>query len=512
MHRSGDGLWFQGDAPRHAMNGLFWWDLIGAMPRDPLDYTVRYYARFPAISPATYPPLFYLLEGAAFTIVAPSPYVSRALVLLFASLACGYTIAWARRWIDPMAGWAGAALALTPGLVVWSNSIMLNVPALALALGTLYHTRRWIESSARRHLACTMCFAVATVATYYQAASVLVVVGVWIVLRRREIRDRRQLGWLAAAAIVALLPAVIALVLAPVQLVRHLPPMSELSKAINWTYYWRALPELTGWGLLTAGALGLAAGLATPRWRRESTYLGIWIAALLLSMSFLPAREARYVLLAAPAFVLSAALGLVLLVDRWPTIAPALSPVVLAASLGAMGLVATRTSVPVVSGIREVAVYLTRVAPYDAVLFDGDHSGVFVFYMRSLDPHFQRRTALASKLLYATGQRSTFDVVEESYVSSTDDVIAALRLRAATRYVVFERGSVVHDVAGRRLLREALQRPEFTLVRSFAVSAWDARRIDLYRLEGTVAPITGVDLSFPSFSTHRFLQVRPVTR
>jgi hypothetical protein len=68
LNRQNDGLWFQGDAPRHAANGLFWWDLLRALPRDPVDYAVRYYARYPVIAPASYPPLFYILEGLAFAV------------------------------------------------------------------------------------------------------------------------------------------------------------------------------------------------------------------------------------------------------------------------------------------------------------------------------------------------------------------------------------------------------------------------------------------------------------
>ncbi len=494
------------------MNGLFWWDLLRAAPSDPLHFVVQYYARFPAISPATYPPLFYLVEGLAFAIFGPSPYVARALVLLFALVACGYTMEWARRWIDPMAGWAGAVLALTPALVVWSNSIMLNVPALALALATLYHTRRWIESSARRQLALMALSAVATIGIYYQAASVLVVCGGWIVLQRREIRDRRQLAWLAAAIVMAMLPAVVALILAPVQLARHLPPMSELTRVVNWTYYWRKLPELTGWRLLAMGGIGVAASLATPTWRREARFLTVWIAAVLVSISFLPARDTRYILLATPAVVLLGAVGMVSVTAHWPSRMLRLRIIAVAVALVPMSMLATRTSVPTVSGIREVAAFLKEAAPNDAVLFDGAHSGVFVFYLRALDPAFQRRVLLASKLLYARAERSTFEVVEESYVSSTDEVISALRTRAGCRYIAFETGDVTHEAAGRRLLREALRRPEFTLVRSFPVTAWDQRRIDLYRFEGDITPITGVDLNFPAFSTHQFLQVQPVTR
>src|SRR5436305_1225069 len=78
INRHSDGLWFQGDAPRHAVNGLFWWDLLNALPRDPVQFAVRYYARYPVIAPVTYPPLFYVLEGLTFAIAGPSPFASRA--------------------------------------------------------------------------------------------------------------------------------------------------------------------------------------------------------------------------------------------------------------------------------------------------------------------------------------------------------------------------------------------------------------------------------------------------
>jgi hypothetical protein len=94
LHRHSDGLWFQGDAPRHAVNGLFWWDLVHALPRDPVAYAVRYYARYPVIAPVTYPPLFYLAEGLAFAAFGSSPYVAKSLVLMFSMMAGLYTMTW----------------------------------------------------------------------------------------------------------------------------------------------------------------------------------------------------------------------------------------------------------------------------------------------------------------------------------------------------------------------------------------------------------------------------------
>ena len=92
-----DGLWYRGDAARHALNGLFWIDYLRAFTWDATGYALSYYARYPAIDPATRPPLFYLLEGVAFTLFGPSPYVAKGVVLCFALLAAVYLWAWMRR-------------------------------------------------------------------------------------------------------------------------------------------------------------------------------------------------------------------------------------------------------------------------------------------------------------------------------------------------------------------------------------------------------------------------------
>src|SRR5206468_131502 len=92
-HWRGDGLWFQGDSPRHAMNGLFVSDLIAMGPRDPVDFAVRYYARYPVIAPATYPPLFYGLEALGFAIAGVRGQVAKTIVLLFAWMSGAYTVA-----------------------------------------------------------------------------------------------------------------------------------------------------------------------------------------------------------------------------------------------------------------------------------------------------------------------------------------------------------------------------------------------------------------------------------
>jgi hypothetical protein len=511
LHRQNDGLWFQGDSPRHAMNGLFWWDLLTTLPRDPVEFAVRYYARYPAINPATYPPLFYFVEGLTFAAFGPSPQVAKFVVLLFGVMAGVYTMAWARRWIGPVAGWAGPFLAFMPGIVLWTNSVMLNIPAAALGLAVLYHFRRWSETARVTQLVLTLLFAAAVVLTYYQGGIVLCICAGWAALRWREFRLNRRALWIAAGALCAIAPVAIAITLAPVQTARHLPTLALLTRSNTWTFYWTTLPDVTGRPALVAGVAGLIAGSFTARWRTDAAYLAIWITALIVGLSLLPAKDPRYVLLAAPAFVLAAAIGLAVAVPHLAARRPEWQAAALAAGLAAGFWSAARVQVPQVSGFREIATYLQEQAPRDAVLYDGQYDGLFGFYVRASDPHFERRVALGSKLLYQDGPASTFTPVQKSNVASTQDVVNLLRTRSGCRWVAIEvtrnPGSI-----GRRLLREAVARPEFELVRSFPITGAGERRVDLYRSVIAVDPVAAVDLGFPSFTNREFLHIVPITR
>ncbi len=305
LHAQNDGLWFQGDAPRHAATGFFWWDLLTAHPSDPVRFTLSYYARYPVINPVAYPPLFFLVEAVLLGGFGASPHVVRLVVIGFAGLAGLYTLAWGRRWIAPEAGWAGSILLLTPGVVLWANVILLNVPAMALGMACLYHCRRWLETATRKELLRSAIAGLAAAITYYPQLAVFGVCLVWTVARAssRQILSIRS-TWPWAATIVCLLGglALATVTLVPFYLWKHTAPSVALLLRIEtWTYYWQALPELTGFVPLLVGLAGCAAAICTARWRAEAAFLASWIAIVMIGFSMLPVRDLRYILLVVPA-------------------------------------------------------------------------------------------------------------------------------------------------------------------------------------------------------------------
>jgi hypothetical protein len=501
LHWSNDGLWFQGDAPRHAVNGLFLWDYLAALPENPLDYAVRYYARYPVIAPLVYPPLFYLIEGAAFWLIAPSPYVAKSIVLAFAALAGLYTMAWTRRWAGSWAGWAGACIVLLPGFVRYSNAVLLNVPATAFTIAGLYHLVVWLETGQQTHRRWFGVLTAVAFLTYYPSAIALPVALVWILLSGGWRRSRWL--WLLPMTIAVL--AVVMAVALPQYWDRNAPEIGRLWRVSLWSFYWRQLLALVSPMWIAFGLIGLLLGGIGSR-RRESLWLALAISTVIVCLILLPAESDRYALMLVPMLVIAAFLG-----AGSAAVPERLRPVLPVALIATAGWSAATTRVQVVSGFEGVAAYVRQHGPDDTVLYSGFHDGVFGFYLRAGDPGFRQRMVVAQKVLARYEQDRLFVWRETPYVSTVADVVPLLERSCGCRWIAVERGSADMTVS-ESLLRQVLDGPDFERVTSFTIASRMTSRVDLYRFLHPVEPAPAIDLVFPSFNRRIFRNVEPVRR
>ncbi len=541
LHWHNDGLWFQGDAPRHAANGLFWKDYLLSLSPDPKGYALAYYARYPIINPTAYPPLFYLLEGACFGLFGASPYVGKALVLLAALAASLYTTAWLRRWVAGPAGWLGAIIPLLPGVVLWSHALMLNVPSFALGLAALYHARRWLEAPAARQAVAAAVFTLLAVLTYYPAGAVVFVMAAWaLALRRGPLtptlspggrgshtstlspggRGQGEGGRVLAATAAAgalLVPCILVGVYwAPTHVRYVFPTAEQVWTVANWTYYPSFLYQLVSPHLMILAAVGAAGGLLSRRWRRETALLLGWLAIYYALFSYLAAKESRYVLAVCVPFMGLCAIALCAAADTVGSLAPGrprLGAAVLAAGvagvLGVQTWLAGRQWVPSQYGFREAVAFLEEVAPAEPILYDGYYDGVFTFHVQAGDPDFRRRVVLGSKLLYAQALVPGWHLRE--FASTPEEVLEVLRTRGGCRWLAVEHSERSDEVAPARLLRQAILGAEFEFVRSFPIATLVAGRIDVYRLLVPVEHSEEVELPFPILGDVRY-KVRPIQR
>jgi hypothetical protein len=510
-HWHNDGLWFQGDAPRHAANGLFLLDLVRFLPSDPMDFALSYYARYPIIVPVAYPPLFSMLEAVAFGSTTASPFIAKGLVWGFTVLTAVYTMVWARRRLAPFAGWAGVCVVLMPSMLKYSNAVLLNVPSTALSIAALYHFQQWLDHNAAKDRRWFLLMAAAALVTYYPSGLILPIAMVWMMGSKRVLA-RSSAVWVAVG-ILGILVLVVDYTL-PVFSGRMSPALSRWLNPTIWTQTLRNVVRVIGWGWLPIAALGVAMGLTHAGRRSEALRLTVAFPTVIVVLVIVPAASDRYALLLAPLAMLASFLGLVICVEsagRWRREVLVGGLVALLAWAGTEAL---RTRVPEAAGFREIAEFVASKGPRESLLYSGNHDAVVGLYLRILDPGFDRRLVPTNRLLYRFEQGSQFSWRETPQVTSPADVVSMIQRQSGCRWVAVENGARRRSgVLSEQYLRQALEGPEFERVRSFPVrTAYDVTRVDLYRFLGSLEEPGPVDLQFPSFSPRVFRGIKPIER
>lgn len=519
LHLGNDGLWYQGDAPRHAANGLFWWDFLTSFPVNPFEFALSYYARYPVINPTSYPPVFYLLEGAAFSLFGASPFVAKGLVLAFALSVGLYMTAWLRRWISEEAGWGGALLLLQPIVIGWSNAIMLNVPSMAMDLAALYHTRRWLEAPASRQIYPAALFTVLAILTYFPSGIVALVILAWVVAERRwmVLKDPRTLTLAFVFALILLLLAFVAVRWAPTYVAQVFPSADRVLRLDQWTYYLKELPAVLTTPLLGFVLLSIVVGACDRRWRREVKLVIVWGTVCYVALSYMLAKDTRYALLLVPPAVVLSVVGLVSVV-HWGAARFGRSPswcflaaiaVLLAFHVSTVWM-SPLVRVPVVEGFQEVVAFFEREAPKERIFYDGFHNGVFSFYMRAKDPEFRRGVVLGNKLLYASAIYLNSRLTER--ISSPAEVVEVLRTECGCQWLAIERSEGSDQIAAAKYLRQAVAGPEFQFVKSFPILAHGTTQVDVYRFLLSAQKPDELELPFPILGEGVKFRAKPIER
>jgi len=532
LHLDNDGLWFQGDAPRHAANGVFWSDFLGRLPTSPRDFAFSYYARYPVVNPTAYPPIFYLLEAMAYRVFGVSPFVAKGLVLASVLLGSLYLVVWLRRWVAEEAGWAGSLFILQPAIIGWGNVIMLNVPSMVLGVAALYHWRRWLEAPTSGQLYAAAALAALATLTYLLVAVVPVVMLAWCVWGGRWDVFRQRRLWIVAGA--AAIPIGVWVLMTmrwdphwatglstgPSTAPSHWP---ALWQPAAWGFYVQHLP---GWfvtmPVIVLAAAGLGLGLVGRASRREVAFLSLWIVlayvwftAISLKMNGgISLDDIRYTMLLVPPIVLLAAVGvengLRLVVGaregraEWPRLMP------WAAVLALHVWLAAAVSVPRVAGFRELVRFVGEVAPSERVFYDGAYDGVFSFNALVAGTAFRRGVVLGRKLLYATQSVPSFGPVE--IAPSPGSIRESLRFRCGCRILVIERQIEprLKRSAAAANLREVVARGPARLIRSFRVEAGSVTDVDVYEWRSVESAPSTIDLPFPSLGNNGRVQLKPL--
>ena len=463
------------DESRHAMNGVFFLDLWRDMPwRAPYEYALQYFAQYPALALNWYPPFFPVVESGFFAIFGITEFSARLTIMGFALI--GVT-AW-YVWVRPIWGRAVAILSCllylsVPGVIDWTRSVMLEVPAIAMIIVSILAFDRYLSHPSLRSagraglaLCCTLLLKQTTVFILPVLLAYALLTGRWRLLWRRE----ALLAYaMVSVAIVFLTLHALKFGSVPVNSFVSLfgSNSSELLNPARWWQFWPALWNVCGLPLSLAIFGGVIFRLRA-KGALQDPLIFFWLGASYLFTTVIvgggPGNVPRYTMYALPALALLACMPLSRSITENANIRRAAFMFLIAVT-GWNFYVAWAKPHPYVTGYKQAAEFVAGQKDTGLILFAGKHDGNFIFNLRALDPEKEKAVLRADKILVSMAVHKSFGTV--SYVQSIDDVIRLID-RFGVGIIVIESRDVV-DLPEFKLLAKALDDQRFQIIQEIPI-------------------------------------------
>lgn len=481
------------DGATFALNGELIRDyLTTGLGQNPITFASAWFLRYPALTISLYPPIFPMAEALVFAVFGFSHAAAQATVTCFAALAA-FGMYRTCRTVVPMTAASGGAILLlsTPGPLLWSRQVVMEVPTLSfllLATAALLHHQR---SGFLKQLLLAVLFLLAAVYTKQTAIFAAPAFAAALVLDRGPAVLLKRSTWIAVSTGVAgLVPLTVFTLLYAHQNIDSAigagttsidghTAVSRLSVAA-FLVYARALPAIAGPLPLAASAVYLAL-VARLGWRniaekRVTMLMLCWFLMDYIVISVIGHFEHRYgIFLTVPPVVLSVLLTARLV--HYHEDGALMLP--LAVLLFAIGM----ASAPVtkIVGYDAVAQYVVTHARQDSVvLFDGKESKNFTFSVRIRTPKPKIFILRADKILVR------YNIVREWGISDrnlSESDIEGIVDRYGIEYVVSQPGFWT-DQPSMANLERLIHGERFTMVAEFPIASEEVSQrttIRIYR-------------------------------
>ncbi len=468
--RAGDFWW--SDAPRHAMDGVFYHDMARALPITHLkQWAMDYYLQYPAITVLFFPPLFALIEAVFFSLFGVSSATAQLTVSAFLlGAACG-TYLLTRRWLGRVAALSIALLFIgTPIMALWGRQVMLEIPAFAFLIWSCYFFFQYLDHLKARDLYLSVAFVVAGM---YTKQPIMFIVLAYLltlyVVFRKDLLQRADFWWSAILLAIGVTPLAIFTWLWGRYNVQQSMggDWVEYSRTSlsGWLYVARQWPSEVGWPLVALAFVYCVGALLIPRWRlpKPATFFFVaWMAAGYLFFTLIAIKSQRYTIFLIFPLVLFSVLAIVRALPN--KIAPYVAAVL---SVGIFTHMLLTDHVPYVAGYRAAAQYVCSVAPPDSVvLFSGLRDGSFIFNVKTI-PECKNLSIIRSDklLLRVMMVRSMFGVKE---LGITEEQFKEMLGQYGVRYIVIE-PDFWSDLKSMQMLVGLLHQDQFKLLTKIPV-------------------------------------------
>ena len=507
--RSGGFWWF--DSASHAFNGVFLYDFFRNRGFwHPIEWALRYFDQYPAITLGFYPPGFAILLVPFYWAFGPNQAAAQAL-MASASFALGVgTLRLARQcgWDFATALAAGVVLVTFPEMLLWERQIQPEVAAYALTIWGCCLLLDWLDRGGDKTLYGAIVLLVGALYVKQTIIFIFPVLALLLIVRGGvHIFWRRELLWAAGISLILILPLTAMTIAFGSMNVEQAKAVPRPTGAL---YYLWVLPYQTGWPALLSsliGAVMLARRCLGPAGTRILIFG--WIAVGLFFFSLIALKSPRFS---------TAVLPPIALLATWPFMRitsqgiGSLYIVGAACVLGFINLYNTPT--PVVFGFGEAAATVAHVAPPNSsVLLLVHRSANFVFDLANYQKRPDLRVVRAERLLTYYRINREFGVHEYNFDWPT---ILELLDQNNVSTLVIQRGFWNDIPTIDRLLRGITKEP-FEQIASIPLTIKSRNEppgtLDIYVRHGyTSWPRPDITVDVPIIGLHVTIPVRTLDR
>ncbi len=461
------------DADRILMDGVFIHDFLRDLPLTGIyDYTINYYAQYPALSIGYRPPFFPFVEAIFNLAFGLNVWSSRLAILAFALVGFSSWFFLVRRIFNTTTALASSLLLMSlPFVARWGWYTMGELPLLSMTMLTCYLFYRYVETDNTRFLfACAVSF-VLSVWTK-QTAFYLAFFFILYLVYDKSLLDRlrRRKTWGAVFLIfVALVPlAFITLWLGDQNLEQSIG-LASPSGYSPWEQRWKSIPEhfsniyhhQTTLPFLILSISGML--LSIIKRDRKTVFFWLFIISTFLFFSYIVHKNERYSIFWLPAFSLFAAYPFYLL--RNNNLARYFSGLVILGIFSYQVVTIYKNEPGYATGYREAAQFILDNSRSPTVFIDAYNNGYFTYFMRALDDERSMYVLRADKLLASSSISAKHRI--EIHAQNKRDILKIID-DYGIEFIVIEREDI-SGVAIYKELRSLLNDGPFSVVKRIPV-------------------------------------------
>jgi hypothetical protein len=430
------------------------------------DYTIAYYARYPALSILIdYPPFFPIVESLFFSVFGISQFTARLTVLFFAVLA---TIVWYKLikliYDEKIAFYSTALFITTPLIVLWSREVMLEMPTVALIILSVYFFYNFCELNKKKHIYYCALATAFSILTKQTAVFILPLFLSYILITKKHRYFLKKEVIISCFLLTFLLipQLIITLKYGKDIMAASIGSRGEYSvwSLNNWFYYIRTLPNLLTIPVLILSTISMIVTLVKKKHKKTMLFF-LWIVCYYIVFSYISGKDERYAYFWIPPFSLFTVLIFTYLPQKVKMVP--IFTILLMLLCVFQFVHAYNVQTPYISGYEEAARYVVKDPRGDTVLFDGYHDGNFIFHVRKYDNNKNMIILRGSKILHLKLKLPGMNSEYTQYIHSEADVYGILN-NYGVGYVVVEDNDV-DGIKSSQILRQALNSENFTLVK-----------------------------------------------